>query len=157
GQAVVKRLLRDADVFVTNLRGAALRRVGLAYEDMRRDNPRLIYAAISGYGTRGPEKDRAAFDYAAFWARSGAMASWGEPYGPPPTQRPAMGDHPAGLAVAGAVAAALYHRERSGEGQELHLSLFHAGLWMMATDVETCLVTGLGPAPTGRAVPNPLW
>jgi crotonobetainyl-CoA:carnitine CoA-transferase CaiB-like acyl-CoA transferase len=68
-----------------------------------------------------------------------------------------MGDHPAGLSLAGAVAAALYHRERTGAGQELHLSLFQAGLWMMATDVETCAVTGFGPAPNGRAVPNPLW
>jgi crotonobetainyl-CoA:carnitine CoA-transferase CaiB-like acyl-CoA transferase len=157
GAAVVRRLLRDADVFVTNLRSVALKRVGLSYEDLRTENPRLIYAGISGYGTRGPEKDRAAFDYAAFWARAGAMASLGEPQGPPPTQRPAMGDHPAGLTLAGAVAAALFHRERSGAGQEIHLSLFHAGLWMMATDVQTCLVTGLAPAPTGRAVPNPLW
>jgi crotonobetainyl-CoA:carnitine CoA-transferase CaiB-like acyl-CoA transferase len=157
GKAVVQRLLRDADVFVSNMRAAALKRAGLAYEDLRPHNPRLIYAGLSGYGTRGPEKDRAAFDYAAYWARAGAMASLGEPEGPPPSQRPAMGDHPAGLALAGAVAAALYHRERTGEGQELHLSLFHAGMWMMATDVETCLVTGLGPAPSGRAVPNPLW
>jgi len=157
GSAVVRRLLRDADVFVSNLRSAALKRAGLAYEDVRPDNPRLIYAGLSGYGTRGPEKDRAAFDYAAFWARAGAMATLGEPEGPPPSQRPAMGDHPAGLALAGAVAAALFHRERTGEGQELHLSLFHAGLWMMATDIETCLVTGLAAAPTGRAVPNPLW
>jgi crotonobetainyl-CoA:carnitine CoA-transferase CaiB-like acyl-CoA transferase len=157
GVAVVRRLLRDADVFVSNLRSAALRRAGLAYEDLRSENPRLIYAGISGYGTRGPEKDRAAFDYAAFWARAGAMASLGEPEGPPPSQRPAMGDHPAGLALAGAVAAALFHRERSGEGQEIHLSLFHAGMWMMATDVQTCLITGLAPSPTGRAVPNPLW
>lgn len=157
GRAVVQRLIRDADVFVTNLRAAALQRAGLAYADVRQSNPRLIYAVLSGYGARGPEKDRAAFDYAAFWARSGAMASLGEPEGPPPTQRPAMGDHPAGLSLAGAVAAALYHRERTGEGQELHLSLFHAGLWMMATDVETCAVTGFGPAPNGRAVPNPLW
>src|SRR5262249_28597994 len=73
------------------------------------------------------------------------------------SQRPAMGDHPAGLSLAGAVSAALYHRERSGEGQDIHLSLFHAGLWMMATDVQTCLLTGLAPAPMGRAVPNPLW
>jgi len=157
GAAVVRRLARDADVFVTNLRAAALKRVGLAYEDLRPENPRLIYAGISGYGTRGPEKDRAAFDYAAFWARAGAMASLGEPEGPPPTQRPAMGDHPAGLALAGAVAAALYHRERTGEGQEVHLPLFHAGLWMMATDIQTCLVTGLAPTPTGRLVPNALW
>ena len=157
GSAVVRRLLRDADVFVSNLRRGALQRAGLGYEDVRRENPRLIYATVSGYGTRGPEKDRAAFDYAAFWARSGAMASLGEPEGPPPTQRPAMGDHPAGLSMAGAICAALYHRERTGEGQEVHLSLFHAGLWMMATDIEVCLVTGMGAAPTGRAVPNPLW
>ncbi len=157
GSAAVKRLLRDADVFVTNLRAAALKRAGLAYDDVRAANPRLIYAALSGYGNRGPEKDRAAFDYAAFWARAGAMATLGEPDGPPPSQRPAMGDHPAGLALAGAVCAALYHRERTGEGQEIHLSLFHAGLWMMATDIETRLVTGMGAAPTGRAVPNPLW
>jgi crotonobetainyl-CoA:carnitine CoA-transferase CaiB-like acyl-CoA transferase len=157
GGAVVRRLLRDADVFVSNLRAAALKRAGLSYEDLRSEHPRLIYAGISGYGTRGPEKDRAAFDYAAFWARAGAMASLGEPQGPPPSQRPAMGDHPAGLALAGAVAAALFHRERSGEGQEVHLSLFHAGMWMMATDIQTCLVTGLAPSPTGRAVPNPLW
>jgi crotonobetainyl-CoA:carnitine CoA-transferase CaiB-like acyl-CoA transferase len=157
GSAVVKRLLRDADVFVTNLRRNALQRAGLTYEDVRQENPRLIYAALSGYGTRGPEKDRAGFDYAAFWARAGAMASLGEPEGPPPTQRPAMGDHPAGLSLAGAICAALYHRERTGEGQEVHLSLFQAGLWMMATDIEVCLVTGMGSAPTGRLVPNPLW
>ena len=157
GRAVVRRLLRHADVFVTNLRLAALARVGLAYADLRAECPRLIYAALSGYGTRGPERDRAAFDYAAFWARAGAMASLGDPDGPPPTQRPAMGDHPAGLALAGAVCAALFHRERTGVGQELHLSLFQAGLWMMATDIQTCLITGLAPTPTGRAVPNPLW
>ena len=157
GAAVVRRLVAQADVFVSNLRPAALQRAGLAYADLRSENPRLIYAGLSGYGMRGPDKDRAAFDYAAFWARSGAIASLGEPDRPPPTQRPAMGDHPAGLTLAGAVAAALYHRERSGEGQEIHLSLFQTGLWTMATDIQTYLVTGLEPAPNGRAVPNPLW
>jgi len=157
GRAIVVRLLRDADVFVSNLRPGALARAGLAYADVRQENPRIIYAGMSGYGTRGPEKDRAAFDYAAFWARAGAMASLGEPEGPPPTQRPAMGDHPAGLALAGAVSAALYHRERTGEGQEIHLSLFQAGLWMMASDIQTCLLTGMAPTPMGRAVTNPLW
>jgi crotonobetainyl-CoA:carnitine CoA-transferase CaiB-like acyl-CoA transferase len=158
GRDVVRRLLHTADVFVTNLRPAALARAGLSYADVRGDNPRLIYAGLSGYGTRGPERDRAAFDYAAFWARSGAMASLGEPEGPPPSQRPAMGDHPAGLALAGAVAAALFHRERTGEGQEIHLSLFQMGLWMMGTDIQTCLVTGMPPpVPAGRATLNPLW
>ncbi|HUE38072.1 MAG TPA: CoA transferase, partial [Candidatus Binatia bacterium] len=108
-------------------------------------------------GTRGPDKDRAAFDYAAFWARSGAMGSLGEPGAPPPTQRPAMGDHPAGLQLAGAVAAALFHRERTGEGQAIHLSLFQSGLWMMASDIQVALILGVGYVPTGRLVPNPLW
>src|ERR1043166_5548182 len=124
GRDVVLRMLRDADVFVSNLRAAALARAGLAYEDVKKVNPRIIYATLSGYGTRGPDKDRAAFDYAAFWARTGAMAALAEPDRPPPTQRPAMGDHPAGLQLAGAVSAALFHRERSGEGQAIHLSLF---------------------------------
>ncbi|MBI4514869.1 MAG: CoA transferase [Deltaproteobacteria bacterium] len=158
GCAVARRLLHRADVFVTNMRPAALQRAGLGAAEVRADNPRLIYALLTGYGTTGPEKDRAAFDYAAFWARAGAMACLGEPEGPPPSQRPAMGDHLAALSLAGAVCAALYHRERTGEGQEIQLSLFHAGLWMMATDIETCLVTGVGPnPPLGRAVPNPLW
>ncbi len=157
GREVARRLIGGADVFVTNLRLGALQRAGLSYADLQPLNPRLIYAAITGYGTRGPDRDRAAFDYAAFWARTGAMASLGEPEGPPPTQRPAMGDHLVGLSLAGAVSAALYNRERTGAGQELQLSLFQAGLWMMASDVEACLVTGMGWIPTGRLVPNPLW
>ena len=157
GNELVRRLVRTADVFVTNLRAPSIERAHLSYDDLRADNPRLIYALVSGYGTRGAEKDRGAFDYAAFWSRAGIMASLGEPGGPPPSQRPAMGDHPTGLALAGAVAAALYHRERTGEGQAVHLSLFQAGIWTMATDVQTCLLSGLAPTPTGRAVPNPLW
>ena len=157
GRDVVLRMLRDADVFVSNLRAAALARAGLSYEDVKKVNPRIIYATLNGYGTRGPDKDRAAFDYAAFWARTGAMGSLGEPGRPPPTQRPAMGDHPAGLQLAGAVSAALFHRERTGEGQAIHLSLFQSGLWMMASDIQVALILGVGYVPTGRLVPNPLW
>ena len=157
GKELARKLIASADVFLSNLRPAALRRAGLSWDDLRSLNPRLVYAGLSGYGTRGPDKDRAAFDYAAWWARSGAMASLAMPDGPPPSQRPAMGDHQAGLALAGAVAAALFHREKTGEGQELHLSLYQMGLWMMASDLQACLVTGMGHVPTGRLVPNPLW
>jgi crotonobetainyl-CoA:carnitine CoA-transferase CaiB-like acyl-CoA transferase len=62
------------------------------------------------------------------------------------------------LALAGAVAAALFHRQRTGEGQEIHLSLFQMGLWMMGTDIQTYLATGLAPpVPAGRNAINPLW
>jgi crotonobetainyl-CoA:carnitine CoA-transferase CaiB-like acyl-CoA transferase len=95
-------------------------------------NRRLVYAGLTGYGTAGPEQDRAAFDYAAFWARAGIMASLGEPEGPPPSQRPGMGDHLTGLGMAGAIAAALYARDRTGQGQEIRMSLFQTGMWMLS-------------------------
>jgi crotonobetainyl-CoA:carnitine CoA-transferase CaiB-like acyl-CoA transferase len=157
GREVVLRMLASADVFLSNFRTAALERAGLGYEAVKRVNPRIIYATLNGYGTRGPDKDRAAFDYAAFWARSGAMAALAEPGGMPPTQRPAMGDHPAGLHLAGAVSAALYNREKTGVGQAIHISLFQVGIWMMAADIEFALMTGSGYEPSGRVVPNPIW
>src|SRR5439155_14304379 len=100
--------------------------------------------------TDGPERDRAAFDYAAFWARAGIMASLGEPEGPPPTQRPGMGDHMTGLAIAGAVAAALYARDRTGTGQELRTSLLRAGVWMLGSDIQAAVTTGYCHSPGGR-------
>ena len=114
---------------VARLKLAAL---GMDYPTLRSLNSRLVYAGLTGYGIEGDDRDRAAFDYAAFWARSGIMASLGEPEGPPPTQRPGMGDHMTGLGLAGAIAAALFARERSGVGQEIGMSLFASGLWMLA-------------------------
>ena len=106
----------------------------------------------------GPERERAAFDYAAFWARAGIMASLGEPEGPPPTQRPGMGDHMTGLGLAGAIAAALFARERTGEGQAIGMSLFQSGMWMLASDIQAAITTGYCHTPGGRrAAPNPLF
>jgi crotonobetainyl-CoA:carnitine CoA-transferase CaiB-like acyl-CoA transferase len=155
---VIERLIAQADVFLTNLRTAVLTRVGLTYERLRALNPRLIYAALTGYGTTGPEADRAAFDYAAFWGRGGAMASIGEPDQPPPNQRPGMGDHATALAMAGAVAAALVARSRTGRGQELRFSLLRTGIWFQGADIQVCLTTGFGYKPPGRRrAPNPLF
>jgi formyl-CoA transferase len=128
------------------------------YGTLRDINPRLVYAGLTGYGTQGPEQDRAAFDYAAFWARGGIMASLGEPEGPPPTQRPGMGDHMTGLGIAGAIAAALFARDRTGVGQEITTSLYENGLWMLASDVQVAITTGYCHVPMGRAAaPNPLF
>jgi crotonobetainyl-CoA:carnitine CoA-transferase CaiB-like acyl-CoA transferase len=155
---VLHRLLSTADVFVTNLRTRVLERVGLTYERLRDVNPRLVYAGLTGYGTEGPEADRAAFDYAAFWGRAGIMASLGEPNQPPPTQRPGMGDHTTALAIAGAVSAALLARQRTGRGQELRLSLIRTGTWFQSCDIQVCLNAGVGYEPAGRyAAPNPLF
>jgi crotonobetainyl-CoA:carnitine CoA-transferase CaiB-like acyl-CoA transferase len=155
---VLHRLLARADVFVTNVRTQVLERVGLTYEAVRAVNPRLVYAGLTGYGTTGPEADRAAFDYAAFWGRAGVMTSLGEPDQPPPTQRPGMGDHVTALAMAGAISAALLARERTGRGQRLAFSLLRTGVWFQSGDIQVCLNTGRGYRPPGRGrAPNPLF
>ena len=158
GRAVVHALARRSDVFLSNLRPQKLGALGVDWETLHAVNPRLVHASLSGYGTEGPESTRAAFDYAAYWARAGIMASLGEPDGPPPTQRPGMGDHMTGLGLAGAIAAALFARERTGLGQAIRTSLFEAGMWMLASDIQAAITTGYCHTPGGRrGAPNPLF
>jgi crotonobetainyl-CoA:carnitine CoA-transferase CaiB-like acyl-CoA transferase len=158
GRRIAHALVQRADVFLSNLRRQKLAALSMDYESLRPVNPRLIYAGLTGYGSAGPERDRAAFDYAAFWARAGIMASLGEPEGPPPTQRPGMGDHMTGLGLAGAVSAALYARARTGAGQEIATSLLRNGLWMLGSDLQAAITTGYCHTPGGRrAAPNPLF
>jgi crotonobetainyl-CoA:carnitine CoA-transferase CaiB-like acyl-CoA transferase len=158
GRDFALRLIDRADVFVTSLRLDALERMRLDYAALAARNPRLIYASLNGYGHRGPDRLRPAFDYAAAWARSGLMATIQEPGCPPPGQRPAMIDHAVGLGLAGAISAALLARERSGRGREVRMSLFSMGLWMNATDLTIGLLTGWCPQAESRAQRfNPLW
>ncbi len=158
GQEIVYRLVETADVFLTNFRPAALERYKMTYADLKARNPRLIYVGVTGYGPVGPEKDRAAFDYAGFWARAGMMATIGEPDAPPPGQRPAMGDHTSGITVAGATAAALFARERTGIGQEVQLSLYRTGMWVNSMDIQTALITRQNvPRLSRKNVGNPLF
>jgi crotonobetainyl-CoA:carnitine CoA-transferase CaiB-like acyl-CoA transferase len=157
GRAALLRLLESADVLVSNWRPDALERARLDYPSISEQLPRLVYAQVNGYGPRGPMRDTAAFDFAAYWARTGAQMSLGEPSEPPPAQRPAMGDAQVGFGLAGAVCAALLQRERTGRGEHLHTSLYQAGMWMMSFDLSAALIHGGGYRRTGRQVPNPLW
>ena len=116
GREVADALLSEADVFLTNIRPAALARLGLDPESLCERFPRLVYGEITGYGREGEDADRAAYDIAAFWARSGVAASLTQPGGQPPFQRGGMGDHNTGLAAAGAISAALFARGAHGPG-----------------------------------------
>jgi crotonobetainyl-CoA:carnitine CoA-transferase CaiB-like acyl-CoA transferase len=136
GREIALELIADADVFVTNVRMKALERLGLDHETLLAKHPRLIYAAITGYGLDGPDADRAAYDIAAFWARSGIAHSLTTPGAHPPFQRGGMGDHNAGLAAAGAVSAALFSREKSGEGQLVSTSLLREGIYTLSFDLS---------------------
>lgn len=142
GRATAFELLSNADVFLTNVRPAALRRTGLDFETVAARNPRLVYGLITGYGERGPDADRAAYDVAAFWARAGLAHLLTRPGETPPFQRGGMGDHTAGMTLAAAVCAALVARTRTGKGQLVSTSLYRQGAYTVSFDLNTFLMTG---------------
>ncbi|MDT5184513.1 MAG: hypothetical protein QOI29_2671 [Mycobacterium sp.] len=142
GRATAFELLRDADVFITNVRPGALRRIGLDFESVTARNTGLVYGLITGYGDTGPEADRAAYDVAAFWARAGLAHLLTRPGDTPPFQRGGMGDHTAGMTLAAAVCAALVARTRTGKGQLVSTSLYRQGAYTVSFDLNTFLLTG---------------
>jgi crotonobetainyl-CoA:carnitine CoA-transferase CaiB-like acyl-CoA transferase len=150
GREIALELVDGADVFLTNVRMAGVERLGFGYETLKQRNPRLIYAAISGYGFDGPDAERAGYDIAAFWARSGIAHMLMQPGQPPPFQRGGMGDHGAGLACAGAVSAALYAREKTGEGQRVTTSLLRQGLYTLSFDLAFLMRFGVSIAVADR-------
>jgi crotonobetainyl-CoA:carnitine CoA-transferase CaiB-like acyl-CoA transferase len=157
GIALALELIDGADVFLSNLRAGALERLGLDSDTLLARNPRLIYASITGYGLDGPDKDRAAYDIAAFWARSGLAGALKQTGRPPPHQRGGMGDHGAGMVAAGAVCAALYSREKTGRGQKLATSLLRQGLYTLSFDLAIYLRFGVAVLAGDRdTMPNPL-
>jgi crotonobetainyl-CoA:carnitine CoA-transferase CaiB-like acyl-CoA transferase len=140
GQAVVHRLVQDADVFVTNLPRETRRRYRVRYEDLEPLNARLIYGSVTAYGEAGEEADRTGFDSTALWARTGLMDLVRPfPDAPPARSLPGMGDHPTGMALFGAIMAALYRRERTGRGAMVSTSLLANGLWWNAIQVQGVL------------------
>jgi len=135
-------LLAGADVFLTNVRPAALQRLGLDYETISARNPRLVYGLLTGYGTSGPDADKAGYDVAAYWARSGIASLLSRPGEPPPFQRSGMGDHLAGMNLAAGICAALYAREQTGTGQLVTTSLYRTGAYTVSFDLNMFLLTG---------------
>lgn len=142
GRAHALDLLTDADVFITNIRTGALRRIGLDFESLTAANPRLVYGLITGYGNDGPDADRPAYDVAAFWARAGLAHLLTRPGDTPPFQRGGMGDHSVGMTLAGAVCAALVARTRTGAGQLVSTSLYRQGAYTVSFDLTTFLISG---------------
>lgn len=157
GIAIVHQLLADADVFLTNYRSAGLERAGLSYEAIAERYPSLVYAHVTGYGTEGEERDRAAYDVGAFYSRGGIAAAITPEGSDIPYPRGGMGDHMTGLAAAGGVAAALFSRSSSGEGQLVSTSLLRLGAYMHGWDHNVTARMGTETEPyTRKAPPNPL-
>ena len=150
GKEVAWKLIERADVFISNLRPRALAKLGFTYDECSARNPRLIYCQVTGYGPEGEESNRAAYDVGAFWSRGAVAASLMAPGTEPPQQRGGMGDHMTGANAAGAIAAALYARERTGRGQRVAVSLLRIGAYMMGWDLNTQLRFGMVTPPYDR-------
>jgi crotonobetainyl-CoA:carnitine CoA-transferase CaiB-like acyl-CoA transferase len=130
GQEILGRLIRDADVFMTNLLPESRRRLRVDVDDLRRINPQIVYGRGSGYGPAGEDRNTPGFDGTAFWARGGAADNLTPGGAAQPTpMRPALGDLPAASTLAGAVAAALLHRERTGIAPVVDVSLLGVAVW----------------------------
>jgi crotonobetainyl-CoA:carnitine CoA-transferase CaiB-like acyl-CoA transferase len=157
GRALLGRLVATADVFVTNLRAAPRSRLRIDVDDVRADNPSVIYVRGTAFGTRGPDAGRGGYDTGAYWARSGMQhlltppgAAW------PPAPRAAFGDVVGGLAVAGAIGAALFRRATTGSPSVVDASLLASGMWQVQADVVNAAL-GDDALPVGTADRYAAW
>jgi crotonobetainyl-CoA:carnitine CoA-transferase CaiB-like acyl-CoA transferase len=140
GRDVLHRLVRRADVFVTNTPLDSRQRLCIRWEDLAPLNPRLIYASVTAYGERGDEAARTGFDATALWARTGLMdLVRPSPDAAPSRSLPGMGDHPTGVTLFAAIMTALYQRQRTGKGTMVSTSLMANGLWWNAVQVQAAL------------------
>ena len=142
GQAILRKLAGDADVFLTNVRPGGLSRSGLDYDNLKQVNPKLVYCSLTGYGLDGPDADKPGFDVASFWSRAG-VAALTIPKGQEPfALRTAFGDHTTSIAAAAGICAALVKAGRTGEGQLVEASLLRTALFAMGSDFAIQLFFG---------------
>jgi crotonobetainyl-CoA:carnitine CoA-transferase CaiB-like acyl-CoA transferase len=158
GKKIVYRLIEDADVFISNLPAQALKKLDMDYSRLSSLNPRLIYAHASGFGDKGPDANKPGFDATAYWARSGLMAGLAVNDQPPVFQQyPGIGDQISGMVFFGGVMLALYNREKTGNGQQIDLSLLGVGTWVTSCALQIVLSTGEDPPRFPRdQIVNPL-
>ena len=157
GERIVRELARSADVVVENYKVGGLAKYGLDHASLARDNPRVVYCSITGFGQSGPYADRAGYDFIT-QGMAGFMSVTGErdtrPGGGPQKAGIAISDLMTGMYATVAILAALSERERTGRGRAIDLCLFDSAVAMMATLNLNYLVTGQAPRRAGNAHQN---
>jgi len=154
GRRIFDRLIKETDVFVTNLRESTRTRLSLDYEVLSRLNPRIIHASVSGYGRKGPMSDVGAFDPMG-QARSGMMFVTGHPE--PAMLYLGLVDQATAITLSHAILTALFVRERKGIGQEVHVSLYSASLWIQYANLLLSNLLSIDPCiPSSRLNHSPL-
>ena len=151
GREFFAKLIATADVFLTNWLPGPRERAKLDVDDIRAMNPNIIIARGSGQGSRGVDRDRGGFDSASYTARGGVAYSLtpeGAEY--PISQGAAFGDLPGGMTIAGGIAGALFHRERTGEARIVDVSLLAQAMWTMAPDILAGDMFGVDKIPSAK-------
>jgi CoA:oxalate CoA-transferase len=155
GKEILKRLARMADVLVENFVPGVMERLGLGYDELRRANPRLIYAATSGFGHTGPDSARPAYDLIV-QAAGGIMSITGDPEGggSPVRVGTSIGDITAALFTAVGIVTALHQRHQTGEGQQIDVAMLDSQVAILENAIARYEVTGQPPRPLGTAHPS---
>lgn len=153
GLAILKELIRQGDVLVENFRTGTLERWGLSYEALQELRPGLIVASITGYGTTGPDADRAGYDFMA-QARGGFMSLTGPADGEPTRAGIAITDLTTGMFACNAILAALFARERTGQGQHIDMALLDTQVALLSYAASNYLISGEVPQRYGNGHPN---
>jgi crotonobetainyl-CoA:carnitine CoA-transferase CaiB-like acyl-CoA transferase len=153
GQKLIRALAAKSDVVIENFKVGGLKKYGLDYEGLKAVNPKLIYCSITGFGQDGPYAQRAGYDF-MIQGMAGSMSITGEPDGPPMKSGVAYADIFTGLHAVIGITAALFHRERTGEGQYLDLALLDSQVAVLANQASNYLVGGTVPGRLGNAHPN---
>jgi crotonobetainyl-CoA:carnitine CoA-transferase CaiB-like acyl-CoA transferase len=142
GRAIVRKLVEDADVFLTNVRPGQLKQQGLDYDSLKAINTKLVYASVTGFGLEGAEADKPGFDTAAFNAKSGFGWIMTPKGSAPAPLRTAAGDHITGIATASGILAALLKAQRTGQGELVESSLVRSAAYAVGCDFGTWLRYG---------------
>lgn len=152
GREAFRRLAKTADVLVQNYRPGALEALGLGYDDLSAINPRLIYCALSAFGSDGPKREETGYDN-VLQAYSGIMAMTGHGDGRPLKSGAQVVDYATGLSAAFAISAALFQRERTGKGQFIDVSMLDVSLVLCTSHVASYTWNGSHPEAKGNRYP----
>jgi crotonobetainyl-CoA:carnitine CoA-transferase CaiB-like acyl-CoA transferase len=153
GAALIRRLAAEADILVENFKVGGLKKYSLDYASIHAINPRLVYCSITGFGQTGPYSDRGGYDFVA-QGMGGFMAITGEEHGGPLRAGVAMADLSTGMYATVSILMALRHAERTGEGQQIDISLLDTQIAMLANQGSNWLVGGVNPGRLGNRHPT---
>lgn len=150
---VFKEMVKNADIVVENYRPGTMEKFGLGYEELKMINPKIIYAACSGFGQTGPYRTKPAYDIIV-QAMGGIMSITGPEGGPPTRVGASIGDITAGMFTAYGIMLALFHRERTGEGQKIDVGMLDCQIAILENAISRYTTSGSVPAPLGNRHPS---